>query len=170
MRLRTKTVISSIPLTLCNGTKVAIHIPAVMSKVEPQPAPLKAETGAGRILIMDDKEFILDVTGDVLRELGYDVEVSIDGLEALNKYEAAINEGKRFDAVIMDLTIPGGMGGKEAISFLLEIDQNAKAIVSSGYSNDPVMANFRDYGFVGVVPKPYKIEELSHTLKEVLRK
>ena len=108
------------------------------------------------------------MTGEVLRELGYEVEVSTDGLEALRKYEVAIAAGRRFDAVIMDLTIPGGMGGKEAISHLLQIDQNAKAIVSSGYSNDPVMANFRDYGFVGVVPKPYKIEELSHTLKDVL--
>jgi len=119
---------------------------------------------------MDDEEFILEVTGEVLRELGYEVEVSTDGLEALKVYEEAIAAGKRFDAVIMDLTVPGGMGGKEAISRLLEIDRNAKAIVSSGYSNDPVMANFRDYGFVGVVPKPYKIEELSHTLKEVLTK
>ena len=152
------------------GTKVAIYLPAVQSSVEPQPAQLKAVTGSGRILIMDDEEFILEVTGEVLRELGYDVEVSTDGLEALKKYEGAIVAGKRFDAVIMDLTIPGGMGGKEAISRLLVIDKNAKAIVSSGYSNDPVMANFRDYGFAGVVPKPYKIEELSHTLKNVLSK
>ncbi len=152
------------------GTKVTIFLPAVQSNVEPRPAQPKAVTGSGRILIMDDEEFILEVTGEVLRELGYEVEVSTDGLEALKVYEEAIAAGKRFDAVIMDLTIPGGMGGKEAISRLLEIDRNAKAIVSSGYSNDPVMANFRDHGFVVVVPKPYKIEELSHTLKEVLTK
>ena len=79
-----------------------------------------------------------------------------------------MNEERRFDAVIMDLTIPGGMGARKTISRLLEMDPKAKAIVSSGYSNDPVMANFRDYGFAGVVPKPYRIEELSHTLKNVL--
>ena len=105
----------------------------------------------------------------MLHELGYDVEVSMDGLEALKKYETAMADGKRFDFVIMDLTIPGGTGGKEAISRLLEIDPNAKAIVSSGYSNDPVMAIFRNYGFAGVVPKPYRIEELSHTLKDVMK-
>ncbi len=150
------------------GTQVTIYIPAVIDKVEPQPQHLKAINGSGRILIMDDEQFILDVTGEVLQELGYEVDVAADGLEALKKYEKAINEEKRFDAVIMDLTIPGGMGGKETISRLLEMDPRAKAIVSSGYSNDPVMANFRDYGFAGVVPKPYRIEELSHTLKNVL--
>ena len=151
------------------GTKITIFIPAVLVNVEPPPLPLQAVTGSGRILIMDDEEFILDVTVEVLHELGYDVEVSMDGIEALKKYKQAMTEGKRFDAVIMDLTIPGGMGGKEAISRLLEIDPNTKAIVSSGYSNDPVMANFRDYGFVGVVPKPYRIEELSHTLKDIVK-
>jgi CheY-like chemotaxis protein len=125
--------------------------------------------GPGRILVMDDEEFILDVTGEVLLELGYEVELSRDGLEALEKYELAMKDGKRFDAVIMDLTVPRGMGGKEAVRLLLDIDPRAKALVSSGHSNDPVMADFRAHGFAGVVPKPYKIEQLSNILKGILK-
>jgi CheY-like chemotaxis protein len=136
---------------------------------EPMPCGIGVGKCPGRILIMDDEEFILDVTGEVLLELGYEVEVSRDGSEALKKYEQAMIEGKRFDAVIMDLTIPRGLGGREAISLLLEIDPEAKAIISSGHTNDPFITNFLAYGFAGVVPKPYKIKELSQTLDNVLR-
>ncbi len=151
-----------------NGTKVTIYIPAAEEGVEYYPLPEKTVSGYGRILIMDDEEAILEITGEVLHELGYEVDTVRDGKEALERYREAMNADRRYDVVIMDLTIKGGMGGKETIALLLKMDPTAKAIVSSGYSNDPVMANFREHGFVSVVPKPYSIEELSHTLRDVL--
>lgn len=125
--------------------------------------------GEGKILLMDDEEIILDAAGEVLRVLGYTVKCAKDGREAIELYRKAKEAGTPFDAVIMDLTIPGGMGGKEAISNLLGIDPGVKAIVSSGYSTDPVMADFGKYGFKGVVTKPYSIEELSEILHRVIK-
>jgi len=122
----------------------------------------------GRILVMDDEELIRDVVSSMLEYLGYEVELSCNGQEALQKYSEALQGEKRFDMVIMDLTIPGGKGGKEVIQELLELDPAVKAIVSSGYSNDPVMANYTEYGFKGVVNKPFKIEDLAKALDQVL--
>lgn len=122
----------------------------------------------GRILVMDDEELIRDVVSSMLEYLGYEVELSSNGEEALQKYSKALQGEKRFDMVIMDLTIPGGKGGKEVIRELLELDPGVKAIVSSGYSNDPVMANCTEYGFRGVVNKPFKIEDLAKALEQVL--
>jgi len=82
-------------------------------------------------------------------------------------YRQALEEGKRFDAVLMDLTIPGGMGGKETMVRLLEIDPQARGIVSSGYANDPIMAHFAEYGFSAVVPKPYQLDDLRACLAQV---
>jgi len=126
-------------------------------------------TGNRKILIMDDEEIIRDVAGEMLRHFGYEVEFAEDGIEALEKYADAMKSGISFDAVIMDLTIPGGMGGKETVIKLIEIDPNVKAIISSGYSSDPVMSNFREYGFAGIVMKPYQISELSEQLRNVLQ-
>lgn len=126
--------------------------------------------GKGRILVMDDEEIIRDVLSSMLEFLGYEVEFSLDGQDALDKYREAMQRDKRFDAIIMDLTIPGGKGGKEAIHDLREIDPGVRAIVSSGYSNDPVMSNFTEYGFTGVVKKPFKIEELDEVLDQTLKK
>lgn len=122
----------------------------------------------GRILVMDDEELIRDVVSSMLEYLGYEVELSSNGQEALQKYSEALHGEKRFDMVIMDLTIPGGKGGKEVIRELLELDPAVKAIVSSGYSNDPVMANYTEYGFKGFVNKPFKIEDLGKALEQVL--
>ena len=91
-----------------------------------------------------------------------------DGAEAIQAYGAACGSGKPFDVVIMDLTIPGGMGGKEAVGKLLERDPQARVLVTSGYSNDPVMANYAEYGFVGALAKPISIQELADMLKRVL--
>jgi PAS domain S-box-containing protein len=125
--------------------------------------------GNGRILLMDDDDSIRESVGELLRFLGYDVEIACDGSEAVELYRLAATGSKPFDAVIMDLTIPGGMGGKEAIGELIKIDPGVKAIVSSGYSNDPVMSEFKKHGFIGVVAKPYNIEDLSATLNRIIQ-
>jgi len=114
---------------------------------------------------MDDEEMILEVAGEMLEHLGYEVAFAKDGNEAVELYRQAKEAGNPFAAVIMDLTIPGGMGGREAIKRFMELDPNVKAIVSSGYSTDPIMADFKKYGFCGVVTKPFKIKELSEVLQ-----
>lgn len=124
--------------------------------------------GSGRVLLMDDEESILDVMSQMLRRRGFEVVCTRDGSETITAYREAFEAGQRFDAVIMDLTIPGGMGGKEAITSLQAVDSTVAAIVSSGYSNDPIMADFRAYGFSGVVPKPYSINDLVIALNQVI--
>lgn len=124
--------------------------------------------GKGRILVMDDEEAVLSVLDNFLTVSGYEVELARNGEETIKLYQDAFTSGKPFRIVIMDLTVPGGMGGKETISKLLEIDPNVKAIVASGYSNDPVMANFKEHGFSGVLGKPFKMKELSRVLHEAL--
>ncbi len=124
--------------------------------------------GGGKILFMDDEEAIRDIGKRMLQHLGYEVACSADGDAALTVYKEAQREGAPFDVVIMDLVIPGGMGGKEAIRHLLEIDPGARVIVSSGYNNDPIMFDYETHGFVGVVAKPYRLEELDAELRRVL--
>ena len=151
------------------GTTILIYLPTVrMASVPMKTEDVKFTATGGRILIMDDEEVIRDVVGEMLVHLGYDVVFARDGAEAIRLYQESMKASRPFHAVIMDLTIPGGMGGKEAIAKLREIDANVKAIVSSGYSNDPVMANFTEYGFYGVVTKPYKMKDLSEVLRRVL--
>jgi len=117
---------------------------------------------------MDDEADILMLAGEMLKSMGYDVETAKEGGEAVERYKAVKGTDKAFNVVIMDLTVPEGMGGKECIRRLKELDPQVKAIVSSGYSLDPVMANFREFGFSGVIPKPYVIEELGRVLREVV--
>jgi CheY-like chemotaxis protein len=105
----------------------------------------------------------------MLSHLGYRAEFCGDGAEAIEKYLAAGEAGDPFAVVLMDLTIPGGMGGKETMKCLLEIDTNAIGIVSSGYSNDPILARYHEYGFRGVVQKPYNMEVLGRTLRQVIQ-
>jgi PAS domain S-box-containing protein len=121
-----------------------------------------------RILIMDDDEQVLKAARRMLSHIGFNVTCSTHGEETIVLYREAFHSSKPFHAVIMDLTVPGCMGGKEAIELLKDIDPDVKSIVSSGYSNDPVMANYKDYGFSGVVPKPYRIEDISAVLSELL--
>ena len=122
----------------------------------------------GRILFMDDEEVIRQVAGRALTKAGYDVEFAHDGLQAVSSFKRAMREGLRFDVVILDLTIPGGMGGKDTIAALRLIDPDIRAIVSSGYSNDPVSANFRDFGFAEAVHKPYKPQHLVEAVRNVI--
>jgi PAS domain S-box-containing protein len=152
------------------GTAFHCYVPAVRGCV-PGKETREGETavrGKGRILVMDDEEMILDVAGGMLEHLGYEPFFARDGAEAILCYIHDLDAGKPFDAVIMDLTIPGGMGGEEAARKLLELVPDAKVIVSSGYSNDPVMAEYARHGFRGVVVKPYRIEELSRALRDVI--
>ncbi len=151
------------------GTTFRIYMPASHEElVEGEDREVRLKKGSGKILVMDDDEAIREVTEKILMELGYEVGSASDGAETITLYQNAAKSGRPFDAVIMDLTIPGGMGGKEAIQQLLRIDPKVNAIVSSGYSNDPIMSEYEKYGFRGVATKPYRIEKLSWVLHDVL--
>jgi CheY-like chemotaxis protein len=157
--------------TLGLGTTFHIYLPASKEKaLDKKPSEAKPISGKGNILIMDDDELVRDSLGQILESLGYHSEFAIDGREAVEAYRNAMASGQPFDVVIMDLTIPGGAGGKDTIEKLKKVDPNIKAIVSSGYSHDPVMANYCDYGFKAVLTKPYRnIEELSFVLNDVIK-
>lgn len=153
------------------GTTFTLFIPATdQMAVEQKEDKLVIKPGKGRILVMDDEEGVRIVVSRILQHIGYTVSTAKDGLEAVEFYRKSLLEGKKFDAVIMDLTIPGGMGGKDTIQELLKIDPSIVAIVSSGYSNDPVMANCEQYGFRDMVSKPYQTDEISQVLDRVLVK
>ena len=126
-------------------------------------------SGQGRILVMDDEDFIREMATFVLQKMGYEVVSAQDGQTAVDIYKEALDAGNPFDAAILDLTVPGGMGGKETVKQITALDPSARAIVSSGYSNDPVMANYTSYGFCGAVKKPYLIQELSQLLSKVIK-
>lgn len=117
---------------------------------------------------MDDEEAVSEVAEGILKSIGCEVELAKNGTEALELYLKARETGRPFDVVILDLTISGGMGGKKTIKKLLEIDKDVKAIVSTGYSNDPIMAEYRKYGFRGALSKPYKLQEISEVLSLVI--
>jgi CheY-like chemotaxis protein len=117
---------------------------------------------------MDDEEFVLKVASKMIEKLGFFPVCASNGDEAIELFRSAEHEGNPFDAVIMDLTVPGGMGGKETMNRLKEIFPGIKAIVSSGYSEDPIMANYERYGFSGVLVKPYRYEELAAALRRLL--
>lgn len=151
------------------GSAFFIYIPSSTENVENIEKDEELITGEGKILVMDDDERIRDITGQMLERLGYKVNFARDGSEAIELYIRAKRVEEPFDAVIMDLTIPGGMGGKEAVRQLLKLDPNAKAIVVSGYSNDCVIDNFAHYGFRGAIIKPSGIQELSKAIHSVIR-
>ena len=125
--------------------------------------------GRGLVLIMDDEESVRQIAGKIVRALGYDAAFARDGREAVDCWQEARAKGQPFDVAIMDLTVPGGMGGREAMRELLAVDPEAKAVVSSGYCQDPVMANYRDYGFRDVLAKPYNVLDVSRALSTLLR-
>jgi PAS domain S-box-containing protein len=156
------------------GTTFTVLLPA--DKSAPEPArPLQPQASAepssassGHVLVMDDEETIRDVATAMLEACDYQVDSAVDGEEALQKYASAQKTDHPFDLVIMDLTIPGGMGGKEAVLKLLKLDPQAKAIVTSGYSTDAAMANYRDYGFKGKLVKPFQLKDLRQEVERVL--
>jgi two-component system cell cycle sensor histidine kinase/response regulator CckA len=122
----------------------------------------------GRILVMDDEQGIREILRDILGHLGYQVEAAADGQSACRLYSDALRRDKRFDAVIIDLTINGGMGGEETLRELQKIDPSVTAIVSSGHFGSPVMTDPRSHGFAGVMPKPYRIKDMNRLLREIL--
>ena len=121
-----------------------------------------------RVLVMDDKDSIRDLAREMLTLMGYEVALASTGEEAIDFCRQAGERGRPYDLVIMDLTVPGFLGGKGAILKLREMNLDLKAVVSSGYSNDPVMSNCRAYGFDAVIPKPYKMQELKEVITKVL--
>ena len=129
------------------------------------PAP---EQRGKRVLIMDDEPSILELTGRMLGSHGYDVETARDGNTAVKQYRAAMEAGRRFDAVILDLTVPEGMGGFDAFKAIHEFDPGVQAILSSGYSHEPAVLNYKNYGIAGVAPKPYRVKDLVEAVEGVL--
>ncbi|MBL7177914.1 MAG: PAS domain S-box protein [Desulfobacteraceae bacterium] len=124
--------------------------------------------GKRKILVMDDEEMVRDVTAAMLSKIGYEVELAKEGSEAIEMYIKDKESDQSYDGVILDLTNKIGMGGKEAIKKLLEIDPDVKAIVSTGYSYDPIVTKFREYGFCGALTKPFSMDELGKTVRKVL--
>ncbi len=151
------------------GSIFTFHLPA-SPKPAPKPAEAAGEIGHfnARILVMDDEPMVRGLAVEILQSVGCVARCAGDGREMLKMYREAKDAGEGYDLVIMDLTIPGGMGGKAAIKELLTLDPDAKAIVSSGYSNDPIMAEYREYGFTAVLVKPYRIKEVCAVLGDAL--
>ncbi len=148
------------------GTTFTLYLPALLSgvsKVEEKPKIFRAVKSA-RIMVMDDEEMLLDLAKSQLEALGHEALLVLDGDQAINRYQDLQDRGTPVDLVIMDLTIPGGMGGREAAEKLLKIDPNAKIIVASGYSNDPIMANYKEYGFLAAVAKPFDLKALNEAI------
>jgi CheY-like chemotaxis protein len=143
----------------------ATHEPVPIEKGITEKAPLKGE---GTILVMDDEDIIRQLFCSALTQAGYEVIVTPDGENAIKEFTRAKDSGKPFDVVILDITIPGGMGGKETVKELLAIDPDVRVIVSSGYATDPIMSDYMKYGFSAVIPKPFNISELERMVKNVL--
>jgi PAS domain S-box-containing protein len=150
------------------GTCFSVFLPATEKRpLSQEGRPGTGVMRGGKALIMDDEEMVLEVGRRILNRLGFTDACARNGREAIDLYMAAKDSGAPFDFVIMDLTVPGGMGGKEAIRILREYDPGVKAIVSSGYSIDPVMANYGEFGFSGMVAKPYTFEDLQKAIRSI---
>ena len=158
---------------LHTGSTFTVYLPAAQHQelpVEQAEPPTMAEVipGSGRVLVVDDEEAIRALVDFTLEHLGYQVTQAESALEGVNIYRQKFEAGERFDAVILDLTLPGGMGGKEALKKLIEIDPTVNAIVSSGYATDATMSRYQDFGFRGVIAKPYEAAELGKIVHDVI--
>ena len=159
------------------GTTFMIYLPAsqtpgvnAAASAQPPAGNVREPVPGGRrVLFMDDEEILQELVSAMLAHLGYEVVCAAHGEEAIERYTAAHAAGRPFDAVIVDLTVPGGMGGHETVRQLQKFDPQIRAVVSSGYSNDPIMAEFERHGFAGVIAKPYQMAELSNVLEGVMR-
>ena len=151
------------------GTQFNVFLPATDKLVERIDGRVKTTTrvASGRVLLMDDEPMVGEVAQEMLEALGYEVEVAASGTQAIERFRAAEARGNPFVAVILDLTVPGGMGGAEAVTHIKAIRNDIPVVVSSGYADDPVMSQYRDYGFDGVLPKPFPIPQLRRVLEEL---
>ena len=164
----------SVDSELNKGTTFTLYLPVSETKHLPDTKQLSLGLSTikrtARILVMDDDKMIREAATKMLKLMGHSVETAPEGKQAIEMYKQSLDIGEPFDVVIMDLTIPGGVGGKEAIKGILDIDPEARVIVSSGYANDPVMANYTEYGFKDIVAKPYSMSHLWDVLNRVLKK
>lgn len=154
------------------GSTFSVFLPAsdqVPDAEEPRDEQEEGEGPRGaRVLVMDDEDYVRDVAAGMLEALGHDADLAVNGEEAVALYERAMSSGRRYDLVILDLTVPGGMGGRDAAGKILAMDENAVLVVSSGYSTDPVMADHLSSGFSGVLSKPYTMREMELLLRSLL--
>ena len=158
------------------GTTFTILLPALVSKSDEvtdgetaeETISISTTVSPLKILIMDDEDAILEILGEMLSFLGHRVLETLDGEQTIEQFRKSMDQGEPFDLVILDLTVPGGLGGKETIVELRKMMPEVKAIVSSGYANDPVMAQYREHGFQGVVNKPFQMKELSEMIRQVM--
>jgi len=151
------------------GSEFVIDLPASQERpVQEAPPKARLRSGSGRLLVMDDEESLLKLLERVLLTLGYEVKTARDGAEAIALYEAAKADERDFDAVLLDVTVNGGMGGVEAAARIRKLDPTARLVVSSGYSDAPVMSSFREFGFDDVIPKPWTTAALSEVFRRVI--
>lgn len=151
------------------GSTFTVYLPASMETENRKViAKNRPYLGKGKILFMDDEETVRKVAGKMFTVLGCEYHLTADGSEAIKAYTDAKGSDSPFDVVILDITVPGGMGGKETIKKLLEIDPDIKAVISSGYTNDPAMADYRSFGFSAIASKPYRLEEMCDVLHKIL--
>ncbi len=152
-----------------NGSTFCVYLPAAQRSGESGTGPFSFfPSGQGRILVMDDEKQVREIMKEMLEMLGYRVECAKEGSEAVELYRKGMEEGVPYAAVILDLTVPGGVGGIETIASLQDMDPNVKAIVSSGYSSDPVMAKYGEYGFQSVLAKPYRLQDVNDVLRKLV--
>ncbi|MBW2023559.1 MAG: PAS domain S-box protein [Deltaproteobacteria bacterium] len=150
------------------GTEVSVYLPALEAGETRHVHESFSPSSRGiRVLLMDDEEIVRETTRQMLVHFGCDVDCAAEGGEAIDLYKKAKESGRPYDVVILDLTVPGGMGGKETAVDLLKVDPEAKMIVSSGYANDPVMSQFRQYGFKAAIAKPYNMDELIEVMRDL---
>jgi len=157
--------------TIGKGTTFTIYLPSAgeaAAEVVPKTQTAKPDGNGYSVLVMDDDEMVTDLASRTLRQGGYAVTSCANGDEAVARYVTATREGKPFSVVILDLTVPGGMGGVDAARRILAVNPHARVVVSSGYSDDPVMANYRAYGFIAAIAKPYKPQEIFEVLGQVI--
>lgn len=151
------------------GTSFTVFLPVSNNIAEDDIPEENLIFGEGRVLLMDDQESVRQTANEMLTFLGYNVELAKDGDEAVRLYKEAFLAGHSFDVVITDLTVRGGMGGKMAMSEIINFDPDVKAIVSSGYSSDDALSDYKKHGLCGVIPKPYRLQELGKVLSSVIQ-
>lgn len=150
------------------GTTFRVTLPAMARGPDSASPPRAKQQGTGRVLVMDDEAAVLRLAERVLRDAGYATKVVSNGSDAVEVYRKVFDDGQRFDAVVLDLTVRGGMGGREAAERILAIDPAAHLMVSSGYSDDSVMAEYRRHGFSAVLPKPYTAQQLCEAVQAMM--